>query len=145
MISWKKRTDAHKQRRREITYTVLIMETDNILRTFYKEELEEEGYRVLLAENERKALEVITDNLPDFIITNYQLSPTNLFVTLLHEARDVRKIPMIVCTAYPLSSIDSNLCKEIKCIVKSSNLDILKHKMKKMLNNNNHNNTSIKH
>ena len=58
---------------------------------------------------------------------------------LLHEARDVRTIPIIVCTAYPPSSIDSNLCKAIECLVKSSDLDSLKHKIKIMLENKNNN------
>jgi DNA-binding response OmpR family regulator len=33
--------------------TVLILEIESRLRIFYKEELEEEGYQILLAENEK--------------------------------------------------------------------------------------------
>jgi hypothetical protein len=33
--------------------TLLILELENTLRIFYKEELEEKGYQILLAENEK--------------------------------------------------------------------------------------------
>ncbi len=113
--------------------TVLILENDDFLKTLYKEELEEEGYRILLVEDERKALEVIAENLPNIIITNYQITPTKSYITMLHEASDIKGIPVIIYTAYPRSLIDSTLGKATEYLVKSSHLDILKNKVREML------------
>lgn len=43
--------------------TVLILENENNLRTLYKEELEDEGYHILLAKSGEGTLEILEKKL----------------------------------------------------------------------------------
>jgi len=58
---------------------------------------------------------------------------------MLHEASDIKDIPVIMYTTYPRSLIDSNLCQQIEYLPKSSNIDMLKNKVRKMLEYKHHN------
>jgi len=113
--------------------TVLILENENILRTLYKEELEDEGYHVLLARSDKEALEFLRKRCPDLLILEYQTEPTNSYTTLLYVASEVKNIPVIIYTSYPRGFIDYVWCGEVEYLSKSSNLDNLKDKVREML------------
>ena len=113
--------------------TVLILENERFLRKLYKEELEDEGYRILLAKNDREALKMIEKKPPDLIIANYQTPPTKSYITMLRMASKIKGIPVIINSGYPRDQIDIASCKAIEYLTKSSNLTKLKKKMRKML------------
>jgi len=113
--------------------TVLILEIEGTLRIFYKEELEEEGYQILSAENEKEALEMMRGEIPDLIITDYHLLQTKSFMSLVDTAHKVKDIPIIIHTDYSGQPMDFIISKNTAYLIKSSNLDNLKSKMRKML------------
>ena len=81
--------------------TVLILENEKFLRALYKDEFEDEGYHVLLAKDEREALDILKKRFPDLVITEYQIKPTKSYTTFLYLVSKVRHIPVIVYTGYP--------------------------------------------
>jgi DNA-binding NtrC family response regulator len=113
--------------------TVLVIESENVLRTLYKEELEEEGYQIILVKDVKEALKEMEESVPNIIISDYQTPPTKSYITMLHEANRIKGIPVIIHTGYPLDLIEFNLCGEVEYMYKSSNLDGLKNKMREIL------------
>ena len=113
--------------------TVLILEKENTVRILYQEELGEEGYHILSVGNETEALKTMRGEIPDLIITDYQLVQTKSFMALVDAAYKVRDIPIIVHTDYAGQTMDFTIRKNIACLIKSSNLDNLKSKMEKIL------------
>ena len=113
--------------------TVLILEKEDILKKLYREELEEEGYRILLVEDEKGALKMLEENVPDLIITNYQIPSTESYISMLHMANKIKGIPVIIYTAFPREMIDADSYKMTDYLVKSSNLNELKNKIREMV------------
>ena len=113
--------------------TVLILEIESTLRIFYKEELEDEGYQILSADNEKEALEMMRGEIPDLIITDYHLLQTKSFMSLADTAHKVKDIPIIIHIDYSGQPMDFTISKNIEYLIKSSNLDNLKSKMRRML------------
>ena len=116
-----------------IMETILILENEDILRTLYKEELEDEGYQVLLARSDKEALEFLKKRCPDLLILEYQTEPTKFYTTLLYVASEVTNIPVIIYTSYPRGFIDYVWYGEVECLSKSSNIDNLIEKIREML------------
>ena len=63
--------------------TILILENESNLRTLYQEELEGEGYHVLLAKDDEEALEILKKKSPDLVIMEYQIELTRSYMTFL--------------------------------------------------------------
>ena len=113
--------------------TILICENEDYLRVLYKEELEDEGYHVLLAKNEWEALGVLRKRPVDLVTMEYQIEQTEPYMALLRLAREIKNIPVIFCTGYPQNFIVDRWWGEIDCVQKSSKLDNLKDKINEML------------
>jgi DNA-binding NtrC family response regulator len=103
------------------------------IRILYKEELEDGGYHVLLARNEWEALGIMRKGSVDLVIMEYQIEQTEPYKVLLRLAREIKNIPVIICTGYPRNFMDDLWWGEIECLLKSSNLDNLKDKIREML------------
>ena len=97
--------------------TVLILENENILRALYKDELEDEGYHVLLAKDEREALDILKKRFPDLVITEYQIEPTKSYTTFLYLVSKVRHIPVIIYTGYLHSLINYVWCGDVEYLI----------------------------
>ena len=113
--------------------TILICENEDFLRVLYKEELEDEGYHVLLARNEWEALGIMRKGSVDLVIMEYQAEKTEPYKALLRLARETKNIPVIIYTGYPRNFMNEVWWGEIECLIKSSNLDNLKEKIREML------------
>ena len=113
--------------------TVLILENDRKVRTLLREELEDEGYCVLLAKDEREALDYLKKIPPDLIIVEHPIEPSKHYKTLLQVASEVKNTPVIIYTGYPRNFIDYVWCGDAEYLIKSSDPDHLKHKIAKML------------
>ena len=112
--------------------TVLILENDRNLRTLLREELEDEGYCVLLAKDEREALDYLKKIPPDLIIVEHPIEPSKHYKTLLQVASEVKNTPVIIYTGYPRSFIDYVWYGNAEHLTKSSDLGNLKQKIAKM-------------
>jgi len=125
--------------------TVLIVENENILRTLYKEELEDEGYCVLLAKDEGEALDILKERFPDLVITEYQIETTESYTTFLYLASKVRHIPVIIYTGYPYDFIIDYVWNgDVEYLSKSSNLGDLKNRIKRVLHHTHYDDNLLK-
>ena len=109
---------------------ILVVDDDKNIIHFYKEELQDEGYEVIIAGTGKKALERFEKENPD-IVTLDVLMPDIDGISLLRKMKEQRpKIPIIMSTAYDYRD-DFAVWASEAYIVKSSDLTELKGIIKK--------------
>lgn len=88
--------------------TVLVVEDDPSVREVLKRSLEQDGRRVLEAENGRVALELLDDALPDLVLLDLIMPEMDGFEFLdaLREQPKYRALPVVVLTAMDLTEED---------------------------------------
>jgi DNA-binding response OmpR family regulator len=111
---------------------ILVVDDDMHIQRLYKEELEEEGYEVVIASNGKEAIELFDSETPD-IVTLDILLPDVDGIRLLRQMKEKNpKVPIIMSTAYDYRD-DFAVWASEAYIVKSSDLDELKSTIKKLL------------
>jgi DNA-binding response OmpR family regulator len=112
---------------------LLIVDDDTNIQRLYKEELEEEGYDIVIASTGKDALEMFEKENPD-IVTLDILMPDIDGISLLRKMKEKRPdIPIIMSTAYDYRD-DFAVWASEAYIVKSSDLGELKKTIKKLIN-----------
>ena len=94
--------------------TILIVDDDATIITLYKERLEMDNYRVVLAENGSEAIEKIDQAKHDLILLDVMMPKLGGIDVLefIKSQEKLKKIPVIVFTA--LSSDESKINSLIK-------------------------------
>ena len=112
---------------------LLIVEDEDNLRDLYAEELEEEGYEIIRAENGKSAVELVKKEPFDLIIMDIRMPEMDGIEALGKVIAQNKKIPVIIYTAY--SNYKSNFMTWTAdaYLTKSSNLDELKNKIKELV------------
>ncbi len=111
---------------------LLIVDDDLNIQRLYKEELEEEGYDVVIATTGKDALELFQKETFD-IVTLDILMPDIDGISLLRKMKEQKPdIPIIMSTAYDYRD-DFAVWASEAYIVKSSDLSELKKAIKKLL------------
>jgi DNA-binding response OmpR family regulator len=111
---------------------ILVVDDDMHIQRLYKEELEEEGYEVVIASNGEEAIKLFDSETPD-IVTLDILLPDIDGIRLLRQMKEKNsKIPIIMSTAYDYRD-DFAVWASEAYIVKSSDLEELKSTIKKLL------------
>lgn len=111
---------------------LLIVDDDTNIQRLYQEELEEEGYDVVIASTGKDALEMFEKENPD-IVTLDILMPDIDGISLLRKMKEKRPdIPIIMSTAYDYRD-DFAVWASEAYIVKSSDLSELKNTIKKLI------------
>lgn len=111
---------------------LLIVDDDTNIQRLYKEELEEEGYDVVIASTGKDALSLFEQENPD-IVTLDILMPDIDGISLLRKMKEQRpSIPIIMSTAYDYRD-DFAVWASEAYIVKSSDLSELKSTIKKLI------------
>lgn len=111
---------------------VLVVDDDDAIRRLYKEELEEEGYEVCLAESGEEALRIFGEVKPDIVTLDIRM-PGEDGIEVLRKMKEFdSRLPVIMCTAYDHRD-DFNVWASDAYVVKSSNLDELKEIIRKCL------------
>jgi DNA-binding response OmpR family regulator len=112
---------------------ILVVDDDLHIQRLYKEEFEEEGYDVVIASNGQEAIELFNRENPD-IVTLDILLPDIDGIRLLRQMKEKNpKVPIIMSTAYDYRD-DFAVWASEAYIVKSSNLEELKGKIKELIN-----------
>ena len=112
---------------------LLVVDDDLNIQRLYKEELEEEGYEVIIATTGKEALEIFAKEKFD-IVTLDILMPDIDGISLLRKMKEQRpNIPIIMSTAYDYRD-DFAVWASEAYIVKSSDLGELKNTIKKLIN-----------
>ncbi len=111
---------------------ILVVDDDLHIQKLYKEELEEEGYEVVVAESGKKAMELFTQE--DFdLVTLDILMPDIDGIKLLRQMKEKKpRLPIIMSTAYDYRD-DFAVWASEAYIVKSADLEELKNTIKKLL------------
>lgn len=105
---------------------ILVVDDEEGIRQLYKEELEEEGYEVELAERGEEALDKISRSKPDVVILDLRM-PGMGGVEVLERIREQDKeLPVIMCTAYGEYKRDLTTWASDAYVVKSADLTELK-------------------
>lgn len=111
---------------------LLVVDDDINIQRLYKEELEEEGYDVIIAGTGKDALEMFEKERPD-IVTLDILMPDIDGISLLRKMKEINsKTPIIMSTAYDYRD-DFAVWASEAYLVKSSDLGELKATIKKLI------------
>ena len=113
--------------------TILVVDDEESIRLLYREELEEEGYRVILASDGEEALRKVRNETPDLVTLDIRM-PGMDGIEVLQRIRQMdRKIPVIMSTAYGEYRQDFNVWASDAYITKTANLEELKLTIRRLI------------
>lgn len=107
-------------------YTILVVDDEENIRWLYKEELEEEGYKITAAASGEEALEIIPALKPDLVVMDIKMPGISGVDTLIKIKEIDKNIPVILCSAYSDYKQDFTTWASDAYVVKAANLDELK-------------------
>ncbi|MHB8880105.1 MAG: response regulator [Thermodesulfovibrionales bacterium] len=111
---------------------ILVVDDDLNIARLYKEELEEEGYTVVMAANGTEAMERFEQEKPDLVTLDIQLPDTD-GIKLLRQMKEKRpRMPVIMSTAFDYRD-DFSVWASEAYIVKTSDLTELKATIRKLI------------
>ena len=114
--------------------TILVVDDDEAIRTLLQEELEEEGYKVLIATNARDALKMVDAEPLDLVILDIRMPGMDGLEALPRILGIKEGLPVIMNTAYSQYQDSFMSWAADAYIVKSSDLSELKAKIKELIN-----------
>lgn len=90
---------------------ILIVDDDKTFRLSLSEGLNEleEGYRILIAENGKKAVEVLNSTKIDLVITDLKMPEMDGFELIAYIRKHYAKLPTIVITAFGTPEIEAGV------------------------------------
>ncbi len=107
--------------------TILIADDYPNIREFLKRELEEEGYRVLVARDGKEAVDVVQSERPDLVILDICMPRANGFEAAERIAAMDPDIGIVLCTSNDELCIrDPRSAFATACVEKSDDLTELK-------------------
>jgi len=113
--------------------TILVVDDEESIRFLYREELEEEGFRVLTAADGEEALKKVSKDKPDLITLDIRM-PGMDGIEVLQRIREMdKKIPVIMSTAYGEYRNDFNVWSSDAYVIKTANLSELKETIRRLL------------
>lgn len=112
---------------------ILLVDDEENIRFFYKEELQDEGFDVDLAENGYEAIEKVKENDYDLVLLDIKMPGIDGIETLTQIKSIKRDLPVILCSAYSEYKHDFMSWMSEDYVVKSADTTELKEKVKKVL------------
>ena len=113
--------------------TVLVVEDDQHQRELYREELSDDGYRVITAADGREALSVVREETPDIVILDINMPVMDGLDTLSRLLEHNSHMPVIINTAYASYQDSFTSWSADAYVVKSSDLTELKQTVQRLL------------
>ena len=123
-----------KPRERARTPSVLVVDDEDHILKLYQKELTEEGYQVKTAINGEQALRMAETESPDLVVLDVKLRDQNGLEILGGLRKLSGDTPIILNSAYSVYKNDFQSWLADAYLVKSSNLDQLKKKIKELIN-----------
>ena len=115
--------------------TILLVEDDKNQRLLYEQELRQEGYEILAAIDGKDALEKAQEQLPDIVIMDINMPKMDGIEAMGRILSKNKEIPVIINTAYSNYKDSFMSWAADAYVVKSSDLSVLKNKIKEVLAN----------
>ena len=113
--------------------TILVVEDEPNQRLLYRMELENEGYRVVLASQGEEAFEKIKEAQPDLMVLDLRI-PVMAGMEFLDRIMGMNaKLPVIIYSAYDGYKDNFGSLSADAYLVKNSNLDLLKEEIKRIV------------
>jgi len=112
---------------------ILIVDDEESIRFLYKEELEDEGFEVELANNGKEALEKLPLFKPDLITLDIKMPVMDGIETLKRIREIERRLPVILCSAYGEYKQDLTTWASDAYVVKCADLTELKTTIRRLL------------
>jgi CheY-like chemotaxis protein len=116
-------------------YTVLVAEDEEASRFLYEEELGDDGYRVLSAENGLQVLGILEDQAVDLLVTDVKMPDMNALELVPRIREEFKDLPILVVSAFKAMESEFTL-KEAGIsgfFAKPVNLEALRFKVKEIL------------
>jgi CheY-like chemotaxis protein len=113
---------------------ILVVDDEENIRLLLKEELEDEGYEVITAENAEAALQLIERARPDLVTLDIKMPGEDGLMALRKIRERVYDLPVILCSAYSTYQSDFSAVAADYYVVKSSEFTELKKKIRDILN-----------
>jgi two-component system, response regulator, stage 0 sporulation protein F len=114
--------------------TILVVDDDEAIRTLLQEELEEDGYKVIIATNARDALKIVAAEPLDLVILDIRMPGMDGLEALPRILGIKEGLPVILNTAYSQFQESFMSWAADAYVVKSSDLTELKEKVKELIN-----------
>ena len=112
---------------------ILVVDDEKNIRLLLNEELTDEGYEVIMADNGETALKMIEEEKPDIVTLDIKM-PGEDGLNILRKIREIEyDLPVIICSAYSVYKSDFSAVAADHYVVKSSDFDELKNKIKEIL------------
>ena len=109
---------------------ILVVDDEKHIRMLYQEELEGEGYQVVVSDGEDDILPLLETVAPDVVVLDIKLGGNRSGLDLLQEIRGKdQAIPVILSTAYDSFQHDLKSIAADYYVVKSVDLGELKSKV----------------
>lgn len=112
---------------------ILVVDDEQHIRLLYKQELSEDGYEVILAENGKECLQKLDEETPDVVVLDVRMPVMDGIETLGKIINKKKDIPVILNTAYSSYKDDFMTWAAEAYVVKSFNLAELKEKIKEII------------
>lgn len=113
---------------------LLIVDDEPNLRTLYEKEFTQSGYEVVLASSGPEAITLVEKEKPDLVILDIRMPGMNGIDAMGEILSRDNQLPVIINSAYSHYKENFMSWSADAYIVKSSNLDELKEKVKELLN-----------
>jgi len=113
--------------------TILVVDDDEAIRTLLQEELEDDGYKVLIATNARDALKIVAAEALDLVILDIRMPGMDGLEALPRILGIKEGLPVIMNTAYSQYQDSFMSWAADAYVVKSSDLTELKEKVRELI------------
>ena len=117
----------------QVAKKILVVDDEEPIRMLYKSELEEEGYHITLASTATEALEKVEGEPFDLIVLDIKMPGMNGIEAMQKIVGKKKNIPIIINSAYPHFKESFMTWVAEAYVVKSSNLQELKDKIRQLL------------
>jgi two-component system response regulator (stage 0 sporulation protein F) len=121
------------QAERQFMKTILVVDDDEAIRTLLEEELVEEGYQVISANNARDALKIVETEALDLVILDIRMPGMDGLEALPRILGLKEGLPVILNTAYTQYQESFMSWAADAYVVKSSDLTELKEKVRELV------------
>ena len=113
--------------------TILVVDDEVNICKLYERELEDAGYKVILANDGPKAVELVKQNGIDLVVLDIRMEGQDGIETLRQLVKQKRNLPVILNSAYSFYRMDFNTWWADAYVIKSSDLNELKGKIQELL------------
>ena len=117
--------------------TILCVDADDSLLRLYREELSDEGYKVILAKNGKEALAKLEKEKPQVAVMDIRMPVMDGIQTLAATMSKDRQVKVILNTAYPKHKENFKTWRAEAYVMKSSNITELKQRIQEVLDRQN--------